>query len=113
MSNYPDSVKKATKALSNRKLENIDLTALDFGKKPPQARDLEEAVCAAYETLRTGLERAGLEQERRALRLMPQALRWDWLEEDALRLEFELPPGAYATVVLREVADWTEANAAA
>ncbi|WP_370306351.1 tRNA pseudouridine(13) synthase TruD [Sinimarinibacterium flocculans] len=78
-----------------------------------EARDLEEAVCAAYETLRTGLERAGLEQERRALRLMPQALRWDWPEEDALRLEFELPPGAYATVVLREVADWTDANAAA
>jgi replicative DNA helicase len=47
MSNYPDSVKKATKALSNRKLENIDLTALDFGKKPPQARDLEEAVLGA------------------------------------------------------------------
>ena len=44
---------------------------------------------------------------------MPQALRWEWPEEDALRLEFELPPGAYATVVLREVADWTEANAAA
>lgn len=47
MSNYPESIKKAGKALSNRKLENIDLSSLDFGKKPPQARDLEESVLGA------------------------------------------------------------------
>ncbi|MES0875255.1 tRNA pseudouridine(13) synthase TruD [Sinimarinibacterium thermocellulolyticum] len=78
-----------------------------------EARALEQSVCAEYETLRSGLERAGLEQERRALRLIPQAMRWHWLDADALRLEFELPPGAYATVVLRELTDWADANAAA
>lgn len=78
-----------------------------------EALAIEEAVCAEYATLRAGLERAGLEQERRALRLIPQSLRWNWVDADALQLEFELPPGTYATVVLREVADWADASAAA
>lgn len=78
-----------------------------------EALATESSVCAAFETLRLGLERAGLEQERRALRLMPRALSWTWIDADALQVEFELPPGAYATVVLREVADWADANAAA
>jgi len=38
------------------------------------------------------------------LRLLPQTLAWDWLSDDVLRLRFCLPPGAYATVVVRELA---------
>ena len=59
--------------------------------------------------LRTGLETAGLKQERRALRLRPDALEWDWLGDDALVLAFTLPPGCYATTVLRELGDITDA----
>jgi tRNA pseudouridine13 synthase len=55
--------------------------------------------------LRDGLERAGLEQERRALRLPPRSLAWRWLDDAVLELAFELPPGAYATVVLKELGD--------
>lgn len=51
-------------------------------------------------TLREGLERAGLGQERRSLRLRPQCLEWTWREPHVLELRFQLPPGAYATVVL-------------
>ena len=58
-----------------------------------------------------GLERAGLKQERRALRLRPQALAWQWLGDDALELRFALPPGCYATTVLRELGDITDAAA--
>ena len=54
-------------------------------------------------SLRHGLEQAGLEHERRALRLKPAELRWQWLEPTALELAFTLPPGAYATVVLAEL----------
>ncbi len=61
--------------------------------------------------LRDGLERAGLKQERRALRLRPQDLDWRWVAEDALELVFALPPGAYATVVLRELGDILDAAA--
>ncbi|MFC5576545.1 tRNA pseudouridine(13) synthase TruD [Lysobacter niabensis] len=55
--------------------------------------------------LRAGLENAGLEQERRALRLRPGNLAWRWPDCGALELEFTLPPGAYATVVLAELGD--------
>jgi tRNA pseudouridine13 synthase len=55
--------------------------------------------------LRAGLESAGLEQERRSLRLRPGSLAWRWPANDALELEFTLPPGAYATVVLAELGD--------
>jgi len=61
--------------------------------------------------LRAGLEAAGLRQERRATRLRIQDLAWTWLPEAALRLEFALPPGAYATSVLSELG--TVADAAA
>jgi tRNA pseudouridine13 synthase len=55
--------------------------------------------------LREGLEHAGLEQERRALRLRPRELRWQWREDRALAVCFALPAGAYATVVLAELGE--------
>ena len=61
--------------------------------------------------LRGGLEHAGLKQERRALRLQPQALAWRWLDDAALELRFDLPPGCYATTVLRELGDVVDAAA--
>jgi tRNA pseudouridine13 synthase len=65
---------------------------------------LEREVAAMHADLAEGLAAARMEQERRPLRLMPKDLRWRWLAEDALELSFELPAGAYATVVAREVA---------
>ena len=72
-----------------------------------------EAACRALEmavledetsqALRDGLERAGLEQERRALRVRPGALAWDWPDADSLRVSFSLPPGSYATAVLEQL----------
>jgi tRNA pseudouridine13 synthase len=59
--------------------------------------------------LRTGLERAGLKQERRALRLRPEELAWTWRCDDALELRFALPPGCYATTVLRELGEIADA----
>ena len=53
--------------------------------------------------LRTGLEAAGLKQERRALRLMAEGLAWQWQEDRVLLLEFSLPPGCYATALLQEL----------
>jgi tRNA pseudouridine13 synthase len=57
--------------------------------------------------LRAGLEAAGLKQERRATRLRPRGLAWEWIEPGTLELRFELPPGAYATTVLAELAEPT------
>lgn len=69
------------------------------------AAELEQATLADEDalSLRAGLEAEGLKQERRALRLRPASLEWDWPEADVLRLRFALPPGTYATVVLAEL----------
>ena len=61
--------------------------------------------------LRTGLEQAGLKQERRALRMRPGNLAWAWLDDGSLELRFELAPGCYATTVLRELGDVVDAGA--
>ena len=49
------------------------------------------------------LEFAGLKQERRALQLRVADLAWSFDAEHSLSLTFSLPPGAYATSVLREL----------
>ena len=60
--------------------------------------------------LRAGLETAGLKQERRALRLVAEGLAWQWQDDSALRLEFSLPPGCYATALLQELGPVTDAS---
>ncbi|AXK72421.1 tRNA pseudouridine(13) synthase TruD [Lysobacter sp. TY2-98] len=74
-------------------------------------RELERACVDADNgpALQQGLERAGLEQERRALRLRPDAMGWRWPAEYTLELRFSLPPGAYATCVLDALGDVTSA----
>lgn len=61
--------------------------------------------------LRNGLEQARLSQERRALRMRPATLSWEWLGNDAFELRFELAPGGYATTVLRELGHVVDAAA--
>ena len=68
-------------------------------------QSLELAALADEQSsrIRLGLEAAGLKQERRSLRLLPVYPAWRWLADDVLQLEFSLPPGTYATVVLAEL----------
>jgi tRNA pseudouridine13 synthase len=49
-----------------------------------------------------GLEHVGLQQERRALVLTPQHFRYEFSAHE-LRVQFNLPPGQFATAVLREM----------
>lgn len=76
------------------------------GEPPTQgdAGALEREIGAANSDLAAGLASARMDQERRPLRLMPKDLKWRWLDDAALELSFELPAGAYATVVVRELA---------
>ncbi len=98
------------------------LTAFDihpsaplWGRGDPRttgaARRLEEDALsdAAALALRAGLEAAGLRQERRATRLRPAGLAWNWRGQgNVLELAFALPPGAYATTVLAALGDVSE-----
>ena len=68
-------------------------------------RDLELAVAEPFADLRAGLEAAGLKQERRALRVRVGTLDGRWRDDGALELDFQLPPGAYATELLAELGE--------
>jgi tRNA pseudouridine13 synthase len=74
------------------------------------AREIENQVIAANAAIADGLAAAGMEQERRPLRVVPKDLTMEWLDDATLRLSFALPAGAYATVVLRELADYRDAS---
>ena len=73
-------------------------------------RALEESVLHPYQTLRAGLEMAGLKQERRSLRTIAAGLAWKWLEPHVLQMFFELPSGSFATSLLRELGEIEDAQ---
>lgn len=76
-------------------------------------RVLETAALADPESLalRAGLERAGLRQERRNLRLRPGEPAWEWPEPGQLQMRFTLPAGCYATTVLGELGEVVDSAA--
>lgn len=103
--------------------EEIDarLVALDihptgplWGRGESAAGDacarLEEQSLAGEEALCRGLEQAGVEMDRRALRVRIQdaSLRF---EDDDLLLQFSLPAGSYATVLLEQLVELRPADA--
>ncbi|MGR9107820.1 MAG: tRNA pseudouridine(13) synthase TruD [Gammaproteobacteria bacterium] len=69
---------------------------------------LETGILQHYPALCRGLEQAGVESGRRALRLLPRQLSWRFEAPRDLLLDFALPAGGYATSVLRELLDCTE-----
>lgn len=68
-----------------------------------EAAMLEAAAVAEIADLCKGLEEFGMERAQRPLRICPGRMAWEFPAEDLLCLGFDLPAGAYATVVLREL----------
>lgn len=95
---------------------DIHPTAALWGVGEPRttdaARAIEEAVAANDADLVEGLMRAGLKQERRALRLPVREMEWRF-EDDALVVSFFLPAGSYATAVLDALGSMRDASRAA
>jgi tRNA pseudouridine13 synthase len=86
-----------------------------WGEGEPPVRGevaaLEHAVAAEYAEFAAGLARAGLAQERRALRVLPRELAWEWPDARTLVVSFFLPAGCFATTVLEEVLECRDAAA--
>jgi tRNA pseudouridine13 synthase len=88
----------------------ISPTGILFGSRAPWAAGepgaMEHTVAAEVGATAEELTRAaaecGFRGERRALRVQAKDLGWS-LEQDRLTITFALPPGAYATSVLREL----------
>jgi len=74
------------------------------------ASELELKALADWNPWMTGLEQLRMDMARRRLRVNVNDLEWDWPENDVLELYFSLPPGSYATAVLREICDVSEAS---
>jgi tRNA pseudouridine13 synthase len=70
---------------------------------------LEQRGADLHSDLAAGLVALVMESERRPLRTIPERLQWQWVDTDpgssVLRLRFGLPPGAYATALIRELID--------
>ncbi len=72
-------------------------------------KELETSVAARFSQECAQVEQAGMEQERRALRLAVRDLKWHRDEAD-IALSFRLTRGAFATVVLREIVDYGDSS---
>lgn len=70
-------------------------------------RDLELEQAALFPIFCAGLEKQGLKQERRALRIKVAELELTVLSSNSLRLSFSLPPGAYATTLLEQLGQFS------
>ncbi|MDX1300607.1 MAG: tRNA pseudouridine(13) synthase TruD, partial [Pseudomonas sp.] len=69
------------------------------------AQGLEQDLVARESVLVDWLAEAGMSHERRILRLPIGGLSWHYPEPDILQLEFVLPAGCFATVLVRELVD--------
>lgn len=70
------------------------------------AAELEQQVFDNYLKICEGLAAQGLKMERRALRVLPQSLSWQWCGDNCLELSFSLPKGCFATAVVRELINY-------
>jgi tRNA pseudouridine13 synthase len=89
---------------------DIHLSGPLWGDGEPPTRGevhaLEMRIAAGAVDLAEGLSRAGLRQERRPLRVIPAELAAEAIDPSTWRLSFCLPPGSYATAVVRELAQY-------
>ena len=70
------------------------------------ALTLENLILQVYPQLTQGLIAAGVEYDRRALRVIVKDLQGQFLPDNILELSFTLPAGSYATAVLRELVNF-------
>src|SRR5690606_36950219 len=87
-----------------RRCETMDLhpTGPMWGRGGERLGPFEQEVLDAHPLLRDGLVSAGVEAERRALRMVVRDLQWSFAGAD-LRLRFRLSRGSFATAVLHEL----------
>jgi tRNA pseudouridine13 synthase len=115
------------------RINTLDLhpTGALFGKgilpTEKSALQIEQNIAESFKTWITGLDEYGVKQDRRALRLLPLDLEWQWIASSAehaddlsvafdklslesdwrtapvLQLSFSLRSGSYATMVMREL----------
>ena len=70
-----------------------------------QVAAFEKNIAEQFVCFREGLEKKGLKQQRRSLRLSVKNLDYTYKSPDTVQITFSLPSGSYATMVLSEIGD--------
>lgn len=97
-----------------KRLADLDIhpSGALWGRGPLRSTDavatLESSIADVHSDLAEGLAAAGLDQERRSLRLLTSDFSRTWESDGSLKVGFTLESGAFATTVLREFCDWHE-----
>ena len=85
---------------------DLHLTAALWGEddvqSTEQCAELEVAIAETLPEYKVAFSTHRVKQDRRAMRVRPVEINHQWTDND-LSLSFKLPPGAYATSVLREI----------
>ncbi|EPJ56016.1 MAG: pseudouridylate synthase [Osedax symbiont Rs2] len=74
------------------------------------AQQWENALLCEHLEIIERLEYTGLSQDRRSIRLLPGNLQSVCVQPGIWQISFELPPGSFATSVLRELCDYRDAG---
>ena len=89
--------------------KELHLTAAMWGRGSSMVSadiaELEQTIADENTEFASALEQAGMKQERRAMRLLPVNMQWQFEADNSLIVSFELTKGSYATAVLRELGD--------
>ena len=89
---------------------DILLSAPLVGKGEKGLLPQEREWLAPFAKWHEGLAEFGMKNERRALRLIPEALKVSMADDSTLTLEFSLPKGTFATALLRELVNHKDAS---
>lgn len=104
-----DEIDESIKTRLNEK--DVDITAPMWGAgelmTTQNVMSFEQSVGSQYQEFCDGLAKFGLKQERRRIRLCIENANIN-IENDTVELTFTLPPGSYATTVIRELLDYTD-----
>ena len=94
--------------------QDLHITGPMLGRGRPlvneNSLEWEELLLKPYEALIERLAYMGLSQERRAIRLIPANLAAQRLSAGVWQVSFDLPSGSFATSVLRELSDYSNAG---
>ena len=86
---------------------DIHITAALWGEDPVQSTSdcaqLEQSIADQFPEYLEGFASHRVKQDRRSMRVKPVAFQHQWQDANTLQLKFKLPPGSYATVVMREI----------
>lgn len=88
---------------------DLELTAPLWGEgallSQGAVKKLEHSTATQHKRIADALTSAGLQQQRRVIRLTPISPQLEWEAPQTLLLQFELPKGTYATAIILELID--------